>query len=784
GQSVDEAASSNTAADSSIVTTSYQPISGWDSDLTDLSDLSDLEESGAEGSDAESIALFSQQERPSFKIRIPARPSSASSSSSIPQTNGKICTISHCRQPLPVGYRWKCCVQCRLQRRHYQRKRLGILGKDKPPSDEVERDFAVKESPDMTLIAKPLPDYLTPGARLCSIKRCTRIIPAPEEYPYKMCEPCRVRTRNNAKARRMKALGVNTENAGVEGDGGSESDDEPLAAFSTSKRASAGGLRRCKRTDCGLFINPQSNDVLCSQCRARKSRSGLTSTSPLELPKIIKRVPAPSKIIPPYPEYVCWSKLLDVFQTRIVSFLEALRFYERFKKSKTTPAAAQTPQVATFKFEGEYSVVAFDFEVQEKKSEVMRQTMQLKDEIGRVADLAFLPMIHSPPKCVHPSMHQLNSVRGYGTAPNGNNWFRPLGDFYKPGARLTIKNASQQGTFQVQIVKAFLPFTNAVVLLVEPQLSQNLPPRLILKLADRRLWHAWELNFEHTYQLGAQSHFAKHGVVKSSDVKPRLRRRWMIHLQHWETCIKNHHREFEAYQWLTEAQHLGLVPRLFGRTSIEMIDGGGHPSLTRLDGLLIEYVEGRPMSSLHPGKSISIEQAEVVSQHVLELGRRLRRYGVSHNDIHVGNVILRYSDNLPVLIDWGMASCRLADRPLDERWTDFSMVQDYYLDIRRLLRLSADDEGPEKEFGHPEMTVGGVWHRYRTPLSDDEQCRLAREAGEFGWDQINGAIQHLSVDERDKLYDEDTTVDPSQGLRWRVKKGTKTALFDDPVPVQ
>ncbi|KAG6807248.1 hypothetical protein H0H93_001805, partial [Arthromyces matolae] len=135
GQSVNEATSGVTAADSSVVNTSYQPISGWDSDLTDLSDLSDLEESGAEGSDAESIA----QDRPSFKIRIPARPSSASSSSSIPQTNGKICTISHCRQPLPVGYRWKCCVQCRLQRRHYQRQRLGILGKDKPPGDEVER---------------------------------------------------------------------------------------------------------------------------------------------------------------------------------------------------------------------------------------------------------------------------------------------------------------------------------------------------------------------------------------------------------------------------------------------------------------------------------------------------------------------------------------------------------------------------------------------------------------------------------------------------------------------
>ncbi|KAG6843869.1 hypothetical protein H0H93_016871, partial [Arthromyces matolae] len=203
----------------------------------------------------------------------------------------------------------------------------------------------------------------------------------------------------------------------------------------------------------------------------------------------------------------------------------------------------------------------------------------------------------------------------------------------------------------------------------------------------------------------------------------------MLHLDHWEYCVDCHNTEHEAYRRLTEAQHLGLIPRFFGPTYID-IDGGGHPSLSRVDGLLIEYIEGRRMSSLRPGISISIEQAEVVSQHVLELGRRLRRYGVSHNDIHIGNVILRYPDDLPVLIDWGLASFEAADLPLDERWVHLSMEQEYNIDIRYLLRLGYYFEGPEEKAVSPEITAGGVWHRYRTPLSDEEQYS---RADKYGW---------------------------------------------------
>ncbi|KAG6846117.1 hypothetical protein H0H93_015932, partial [Arthromyces matolae] len=289
------------------------------------------------------------------------------------------------------------------------------------------------------------------------------------------------------------------------------------------------------------------------------------------------------------------------------------------------------------------------------------------------------------------------------SAVKADYWFRPLAEAYKPGAELTIAAPSSRdetpGSIQVKIVKAFQPFTNAVVLLVElAQHSKLLPSRLILKLADRRISNYWNLDAERDYQLNVRSHFGKDGAKNPlSDVNDFSHLpAWMKHLQKWESCGECHNTEHEAYQCLTEAQHVGLVPRFFGPTYID-IDGGGHPSLSRVDGLLIEYIEGRRMSSLRPGISISIEQAEVVSQHVLELGRRLRRYGVTHNDIHVGNVILRYLDNLPVLIDWGLADCSLADLPLKERWNHFTMAQDYEYDIRYLLRYGVYFEGPEEK---------------------------------------------------------------------------------------
>ncbi|KAG6872268.1 hypothetical protein C0995_011367 [Termitomyces sp. Mi166 len=246
------------------------------------------------------------------------------------------------------------------------------------------------------LTSKPPPDFLTPGARLCTIRNCTQIIPSPEGYPWKMCEPCRIRTRNTARRRRMKKMGEIVsedppwaESIQANAGSGSESEDIPLADLSAARRTSEGLLRRCKRHDCGLWINPESQDTLCNQCKKRKLMLKVPPSDNVGPPPpkiVIKRAPPPKKTIPAYTEYICWSSLLDVFHKRIGGFLEAHRCYQRFKQ---TSQPAQAVQKATFKFEGEYSAVALDFEVLGKKPEVHRHTMQLKDEIGRAGDLLF-----------------------------------------------------------------------------------------------------------------------------------------------------------------------------------------------------------------------------------------------------------------------------------------------------------------------------------------------------------------------------------------------------------
>ncbi|KAJ7623538.1 hypothetical protein FB45DRAFT_925943 [Roridomyces roridus] len=109
-------------------------IDGWDSELSDLTD---------------SETEVEEKPRPSFKIRIPARPPANPTStvkqpttpppqtpeSSLPtppasaETPARFCTIARCRAPLPPlsQYRWKCCSPCRKHCREYQRERHARL---------------------------------------------------------------------------------------------------------------------------------------------------------------------------------------------------------------------------------------------------------------------------------------------------------------------------------------------------------------------------------------------------------------------------------------------------------------------------------------------------------------------------------------------------------------------------------------------------------------------------------------------------------------------------------
>ncbi|KAG6894859.1 hypothetical protein C0993_010581 [Termitomyces sp. T159_Od127] len=344
-------------------------------------------------------------------------------------------------------------------------------------------------------------------------------------------------------------------------------------------------------------------------------------------------------------------------------------------------------------------------------------------------------------------------------------------DVYKPGTRFRLTLPEHDESMEVQILKAFTPFTNAAALLVKPGPSVlRLPARFVLKLADRRVSKDWNFDREQDYQESLRSHIDTSGTITFPDDHDETDPAWMSMLERWNYFEHGLSNECEAYECLSEAQALGLVPRVFGTAQLKMDESACHSSLTHINGLLLEYIEGRTMASYQPGINLSLEEAEVISQRVLQLGRDLRRYGVSHNDINLHNVIIRSENHCPVLIDWARACVELTNQPLEQRWTDQSMWQDFNWDIRWMLRHGNDNDV---------LVAGGVWHRYRTPISDIEQCRRAYNAG---WGVINQGISNLSSEERERFYDEDKSADDNHELRWKVKKGIRTRLDDDPVP--
>ncbi|GLB43052.1 hypothetical protein LshimejAT787_1205010 [Lyophyllum shimeji] len=378
----------------------FATIPGWDSDLTDLSDLCDHVESeiDASSSDEEPSA---QHRTTGLKIRIPARPKPPPLSERAAEAERlAVCTIKRCQRVLPKGYRWKCCVPCRLHHREYQRKRQGIQGRHTHLDHEVDgyhdNDFA----PRTTLAWKPEALLLTPGARLCSIKKCTHVIPAREEYKWKMCEPCRIRTRNYSNRRRKMAAGAEgsgadhlreQDDAAAAGGSGSESEDIPLSVTTAENRAADGsstGLRRCMSQDCGMWVDPTSSQALCTQCSMRRVRNKRSRPRKDAGDRDQVRKPADYT---PYPEYKSWTALLDDFHARLVGFLEAQSCYFRYEHSPKAAEAGKGRVQSTFGFDGEFSVVALDFDVLGRKDAVHRTTAHAASEIARVGGFEFDP---------------------------------------------------------------------------------------------------------------------------------------------------------------------------------------------------------------------------------------------------------------------------------------------------------------------------------------------------------------------------------------------------------
>ncbi len=360
-----------------------------------------------------------------------------------------------------------------------------------------------------------------------------------------------------------------------------------------------------------------------------------------------------------------------------------------------------------------------------------------------------------------------NNLRTY------RNYSSSSDNLYIPGTKLHMQfQANSSGAFEplsATIVKRFEPFTSAVVLLVQRP-SDTQP--FILKLADRRLGyrHCWDDVIPWTstveghlrravrdVQLGKKGnwfeivHDTKHPQRPPKDEWED----WMWEVSTWTRKMNDHNTEHSAYRLLHRLQG-DCIPRLHGvvRLSITSDPEPLHPIIDIVQGLAFEYIHGMNMEDLKPGVDISQQEAEAISSRVMDVFRTIEAENcVIHNDLHIGNVILRDS---PVIIDFGFAIIR---RPgwSDEEWR---AVVEGGPDTRNMRRA----------------LVEGRWKKNVTPfeMSDSRYDNPA---------VFNKYVENLPEDYRMKMFERvlDTDWDGAKEMvhQWRIKSGVRCRPWYD-----
>ncbi|KAK0224974.1 hypothetical protein EDD85DRAFT_216704 [Armillaria nabsnona] len=117
-----------------------------------------------------------------------------------------------------------------------------------------------------------------------------------------------------------------------------------------------------------------------------------------------------------------------------------------------------------------------------------------------------------------------------------------------------------------------------------------------------------------------------------------------------------------------------------------------HPITDVIQGLIPEYIPGVSMEKLKPGVDLSEQEAE--RSQVKEAFRAIESENcVLHNDVHIGNVVLREGNRFPVIVDFGQADIREPGTS-DEEWLGVVWGSP---DTRyRRIVLMNSEEGPWK----------------------------------------------------------------------------------------
>ncbi|KAJ7159711.1 hypothetical protein C8R46DRAFT_1287263 [Mycena filopes] len=306
----------------------------------------------------------------------------------------------------------------------------------------------------------------------------------------------------------------------------------------------------------------------------------------------------------------------------------------------------------------------------------------------------------------------------------------------------------------VAITRSFTPFTNAVVLLVEALNQAEIPlaTRFILKLCDRRFGkfgyrhpdgegRPWQPEVEERLRDEVSTLIGPDRSHRIPDQFyeriPNGREDWEVDLYTWamkktaylsETLVHRHLRSLQG----------DCIPRLC-RTVRHPISVGRpflHPSVDFVHGLAIEHIPGPTIADLKVGVDISKEQAEVVSERLIDDVTRIRDLRCQHDDIRPRNFVLRNWPQDPspraVIIDFG---CAYVVRPGESK-----------------SALSFDDvKGLRYRLGFQENT----WH-IASPYPQHVWEGVARD---YGYEYANDTIEETPEEERSRHF-ERLSVDP------------------------
>ncbi|KAK0235448.1 hypothetical protein EDD85DRAFT_968404 [Armillaria nabsnona] len=316
------------------------------------------------------------------------------------------------------------------------------------------------------------------------------------------------------------------------------------------------------------------------------------------------------------------------------------------------------------------------------------------------------------------------------------------GELYLPGTTLQLQFQLEGcNTFEplpAKIVKPFKPFTSAVVLLVQ-RLSDNV--LVMLKLADRRLgYRSNDIEVPWTSSIEDR---LRHAVC---DIQAGSIPDWIELLRDDENPKRPDEERWEDWAWEISTWYWKLYNY---DTELD-----AYRLLHRLQGLALEYIPGISMEKLN---DISQQEAEAISGQVMEGLRAIEAENhVLHNDIHIGNVVLRQEDRSAVIIDFGQAIVREPGRS-DEDWM-------------RVVRGGSDTRFMRRILKDPE---NGGWKRTVTPFEMTDSSYNSPL-------KFNDYVESMPDDFRmvmfDRVLDTDWEGAREKVHQWRIRPGVRWKL--------